>query len=83
MDDRVEDLTRARRRLVNGVISLKCVECSSSRLRRSRLRLKDLERLLLLQYPIRCRRCHRRDYVGLQRVLWQARNKATDARQKA
>ena len=53
------------------MISLKCIECSSSKLRPSRLRSKDLERLLLFQYPIRCRRCHRRDYVGLQRVLWQ------------
>jgi hypothetical protein len=29
---------------------MKCRECSSSRLRRSRLRLKDLQRLLLFQY---------------------------------
>jgi hypothetical protein len=68
------------------VISLRCIECSSSGLRPSRLRLKDVERLLLLQYPIRCRRCRRRDYVGLQRVLWQAwkaRSKAPEACQKA
>ena len=56
--------------------SLQCIECSSTRLRPSRLRLKDLERLLLLQYPIRCRRCRRRDYVGLQRVIWQVWKRA-------
>ena len=42
-----------------------CPECSSSSFRLSRFRMKDLERLLLLQYPVRCRQCHRRLYAGL------------------
>ena len=29
----------------------------------------DIERLLLFQYPIRCRRCNRRDYVSLHRAV--------------
>jgi hypothetical protein len=35
----------------------------------SRFRLKDFERLLLLQYPVRCRHCHRRVYAGLLLAL--------------
>jgi hypothetical protein len=31
--------------------------------------MKDLERLLLLQYPVRCRQCHRRLYAGLALAL--------------
>jgi hypothetical protein len=31
--------------------------------------MKDFERLLLLQYPVRCRRCHRRVYAGLPLAL--------------
>jgi hypothetical protein len=51
-----------------------CPECSSSSFRLSRFRFKDIERLLLLQYPVRCRQCHRRAYVGLPlaMVLLQA-----------
>jgi hypothetical protein len=42
-----------------------CSECSSSSFRLSRFRAKDVERLLLLQYPVRCRNCHHRTYAGL------------------
>jgi hypothetical protein len=31
--------------------------------------MKDVERLLLLQYPMRCRHCHSRVYGGLPLVL--------------
>jgi hypothetical protein len=54
------------------VIVVICRECSSSRLRLSRVRWKDVERLLLLQYPVRCQRCERRDYAGLRWALWRA-----------
>jgi hypothetical protein len=52
-----------------------CVECSSSNFRLSRFRWSDLERLALLQYPVRCRNCHRRTHVGLllALALYQAR----------
>jgi hypothetical protein len=46
-----------------------CPECSSSSFRLSRFRLKDVERLLLLQYPVRCRHCQRRTYAGLTLAL--------------
>jgi hypothetical protein len=35
----------------------------------SRFRLRDIERLLLLQYPVRCRHCQRRTYAGLTLAL--------------
>jgi hypothetical protein len=31
--------------------------------------MKDVERLLLLQYPVRCRNCHHRAYAGLPLAL--------------
>jgi hypothetical protein len=46
-----------------------CAECSSSSFRLSRFRIEDVERLLLLQYPVRCRRCHRRAYAELPLAL--------------
>jgi hypothetical protein len=42
-----------------------CAEYSSSGFRLSRFRMRDVERLLLLQYPVRCRHCHRRAYAEL------------------
>jgi hypothetical protein len=54
------------------VIFVTCRECSSSRFRLSRVRWKDVERLLLLQYPVRCQRCQRRDYAGLRWALLRA-----------
>jgi hypothetical protein len=31
--------------------------------------MKDVERLLLLQYPVRCRNCHHRTYAGVALAL--------------
>jgi hypothetical protein len=56
----------------NVVIVVTCRECSSSRFRLSRVRWKDAERLLVLQYPVRCQRCQRRDYAGLRWALLRA-----------
>jgi hypothetical protein len=42
-----------------------CAECSSSSFRLSRFRMEDVERLLLLQYPVRCRKCLCRAYAEL------------------
>jgi hypothetical protein len=52
-----------------------CPNCSSSNFRLSHFRIGDMERLALLQYPIRCRNCHERTYGGLMLalVLLQAR----------
>ena len=52
-----------------------CTECSSSSVRLSRFRWSDMERLALLQYPVRCRNCGFRTFVGLTTALalYQAR----------
>jgi hypothetical protein len=46
-----------------------CPECSSSSFRLSRFRAADIEHILLLQYPVRCRNCHRRLYAGFALAL--------------
>lgn len=46
-----------------------CPECSSSSFRLSQFRTRDLERLALFQYPVRCRKCHWRSYVGFPLAL--------------
>jgi hypothetical protein len=60
--------------------SVKCVDCSSSRFRLSRFRWADLEQLALLQYPVRCRNCHRRTFGSLFMAL--GLYKARRAKQK-
>lgn len=42
-----------------------CRYCNSSKVRTSRFRLADLAQLLLLKYPVRCRKCRERQYTGL------------------
>jgi hypothetical protein len=60
-------------------VIFQCRECFSYNVHRSRFRLKDLERLLLCQYPIRCLRCNRRDYVSLLRLFLRTRKNAGDS----
>jgi hypothetical protein len=52
-----------------------CVRCKATEFRLSSLRLKDLEHLAVLQYPMRCRSCHHRTYGSLllALVLFQIR----------
>jgi hypothetical protein len=52
-----------------------CQDCLSTEFRISRFRWSDIERIALLQYPVRCRKCHRRAFAGLPlaMVLMQAR----------
>jgi hypothetical protein len=66
------------------VIFVICPECASSSFRLSRFRSKDLEHILLLQYPVRCRNCHRRVYAGLALalVLLQASRVRRDRRKQ-
>jgi hypothetical protein len=44
-------------------MSLVCRHCGMRNFRRSRFRKTDLVRVLLLQYPVRCRECHERDHA--------------------
>jgi hypothetical protein len=48
---------------------MRCMICGSTKIRISRLRSSDLSRLLILQYPVRCRACYERFYVGIPLAL--------------
>jgi len=39
-----------------------CQKCQGTEFRLSSLRFRDLQHLAALQYPVRCRQCHRRTY---------------------
>jgi hypothetical protein len=48
---------------------MKCPYCDSPKFRTSRIRMSDVPRLALLQYPVRCRLCRERFYVGVTLAL--------------
>ena len=50
---------------LQGQVSMNCPICNSDRVRRSRLRIRDVLLLLALHYPVRCRECSERWYVGI------------------
>jgi hypothetical protein len=39
-----------------------CSRCQGTEFRLSSLRFRDLEHFAVLQYPMRCRACHKRTY---------------------
>jgi hypothetical protein len=43
---------------------MECKLCGSTKFRISRLRVADLSGLAFLQYPVRCRVCHKRELVN-------------------
>lgn len=43
---------------------MQCRRCGSKKLRLSHFYFHDLIRMLLLRYPLRCRDCRARYYVG-------------------
>ncbi|MBX6361942.1 MAG: hypothetical protein IRZ03_17930 [Acidobacterium ailaaui] len=62
---------------------MQCPECNASRLRLSKFRTGDVGRLLLLQYPLRCRECRARFYVLLPHAVRLARSHSHEHRQPA
>lgn len=48
---------------------MNCPYCGTPKFRTSRVRLSDLPRLALLQYPVRCRLCRERFHVGISLAL--------------
>jgi hypothetical protein len=44
---------------------MKCSLCGSTRIRTSRLRGFDFARLIVLQFPVRCRECYDRAFVNV------------------
>ena len=55
-------------------MSIHCKFCSSTDLRISRFRMKDAARLIVLQYPMRCRVCRDRAYQPVLQVFKSRRN---------
>lgn len=48
---------------------MRCRFCGSEKLRTSRFRGTDLFRILLFEYPIRCRECDMRGYTTILQAL--------------
>ena len=46
-----------------------CKYCNSTDFRRSRFRKKDLARLMILHYPVRCWVCRERIYMPVFKML--------------
>jgi hypothetical protein len=46
-------------------MEIHCHDCGSTQIRRSRLRLSDLKKLVLLRYPIRCVACYTRGFAWI------------------
>ena len=63
---------------------LRCRTCGMSDLRLSRVRIRDIGRVLALQYPVRCRTCRERSYVFiLSAIRIKAREKQPRSAQSA
>src|SRR5882757_8939303 len=45
-------------------LPIQCQFCSGQAFRRSRLRSKDFEQILMMRYPVRCLRCSQRQMVS-------------------
>lgn len=43
---------------------MRCNICGSTTFRLSRLRISDLWRLAIFQYPVRCRECYKRAFMS-------------------
>jgi hypothetical protein len=50
-------------------MSLACRNCGVRNFRLSRFRKTDLVRVLLLQFPVRCRECRERDHAFILDIL--------------
>jgi hypothetical protein len=62
---------------------MNCPYCGTPKFRTSRIRLVDLPRLALLQYPVRCKLCRERFHVGLPLALHLFRSQKARAREEA
>jgi hypothetical protein len=48
---------------------MNCPYCGTPKFRTSRVRVADIPRLALLQFPVRCRLCRERFHVGISLAL--------------
>jgi hypothetical protein len=46
-------------------MELQCHDCGSTQIRRSRIRLTDLKKLIVLRYPVRCAVCYARGFAWI------------------
>jgi hypothetical protein len=46
-------------------MEIRCHDCGSKKFRRSHLRLADLSKLILFQYPVRCVECYARGFTSV------------------
>lgn len=63
-------------------MSIYCSICGSRDLRFSRFKLKDIPRLILFRYPMRCWVCRDRDYRSMLQILMILRDKEVEAERK-
>lgn len=62
---------------------MNCPYCGTPKFRTSRVRLVDIPRLALLQYPVRCKLCRERFHVGLGLALHLFRSQRARAHEEA
>jgi hypothetical protein len=48
---------------------MNCPYCGNPKFRTSHVRLSDIPRLALLQFPVRCRLCRERFHIGMSLAL--------------
>jgi len=48
---------------------MNCPYCGTPKFRTSRVRIADIPRLALLQFPVRCKLCRERFHVGISLAL--------------
>jgi hypothetical protein len=48
---------------------MRCIICGSTTFRLSRLRVSDLPRMAIFQYPVRCRNCSKRAFISFPLAL--------------
>lgn len=64
---------------------MQCRRCGSKKLRLSHFYFHDLIRMVFLRYPLRCRDCRARYYVGfltafrLLRSIWSRKHESVGA----
>ena len=62
---------------------MNCPYCGSSKFRTSRVRISDLPRLAVFQYPVRCKLCRERFHVGFSLALHLFRSQRIRATEEA
>jgi len=62
---------------------MNCPYCGTPKFRTSRFRFGDVPRLVLLQFPVRCRSCRERFHVGMSLALHLLQTQRIKMREEA